>query len=80
MNARPAFGKPPARQQHNIQRKAQKRAKLQHAKCLRKTGTQETLSDSPANPGNRKDFVSFFFSRELCILLVNEISVTLCPS
>src|SRR5207248_8886216 len=46
-----------------------KRTKLHQTKCLRKAGTQETLSDSSSEvPENCKKFVSCFFLRDLVFL------------
>jgi hypothetical protein len=54
-----------------------RRTKRHHAKSLRKSGTQETLSIHQRIPKKGKASVSFFFLRERGVVVVNEISVTL---
>jgi hypothetical protein len=55
-----------ARQARNIQRPTQKLTKPQHPKCLRKGGTQESVSDSATELSKGGEFVLLFFVRELC--------------
>jgi hypothetical protein len=54
-----------------------RRTKRHHAKSLRKSGTQETLSIHQRIPKKGKASVSFFFLRERGVVVVNGISVTL---
>ncbi len=64
-----------------------KRTGRHPAKCLRKSGrrlaverTQESVSNSTERSSKPQRVCSFFFLRELCVVVVNQISVTLCPS
>src|SRR4029078_13532677 len=54
-----------------------KRTKRLHSKCLRKSGTQETLFDSQAKSWERFCFVSLIAQALRCYR--DQISVTLCP-
>src|SRR6266481_4580955 len=48
-------------------------------KYLRKAGTQETFSDSPAKSKQWRRLCFVLFSRGLCVVVLVGLPVTLCP-